>query len=326
MSRRIYHRHKVSNFIDNVSKSKQLNSSNSTRTWTEWKKHYQSLLEQDTYEYEHKFIDNVLPYISGINPSDVLYQYHFKGHDGKNRYIDFLILNEHKGYCLAIELDGYGKMVGDFSGKTRDYEKFEDFLIRQNDLLKQFKMLLRYSNNTHTNKTNYVINEINEVLKNQKYKHEMDLENSASNDDKFHELESILYERESEINYLNNVVSNKENEIYSLKKELNSKPEINIDIPTSLDSDDLITYLKTENARLKWVEMKYKELQEHSSNQVSNINTINQVSSVREINNRKHQLNERKRSNNSEHTGCAKLLLISVGIFIILFIITILRG
>lgn len=123
--------------------------------WQQWKAKYHRELEHIA-GYEEKFVDLVLMNIPNLQPTDVIPQYHFKDSTGKNRYIDFMIINQHKNWLLPIELDGYAKMVGN----GNDYERFTDFLERQNDVIKIFGKIFRFSNKEFLTKPKGVINTI----------------------------------------------------------------------------------------------------------------------------------------------------------------------
>lgn len=124
--------------------------------WQQWKAKYHRELEHIA-GYEEKFVDLVLMNIPNLQPTDVIPQYHFKDSSGKNRYIDFMIISQHKNWLLPIELDGYAKMVGN----GNDYERFTDFLERQNDVIKIFGKIFRFSNKEFLTKPKEVINTIN---------------------------------------------------------------------------------------------------------------------------------------------------------------------
>lgn len=124
--------------------------------WQQWKAKYHRELEHIA-GYEEKFVDLVLMNIPNLQPTDVIPQYHFKDSSGKNRYIDFMIISQHKNWLLPIELDGYAKMVGN----GNDYERFTDFLSRQNDIIKIFGKVFRFSNKDFLTKPKDVINTIN---------------------------------------------------------------------------------------------------------------------------------------------------------------------
>lgn len=132
------------------------------KTWTQWKYEYKDKI-QHIAGFEEKFVDTVLSKTPGINPDDVIPQYHFTDDKGKSRFIDFMILNSFKGYCLPIELDGYDKMVGNGA----EYFKFNDFLERQNALIARFGILLRYSNKRMLNDSASIIKEIRDTLQRQ---------------------------------------------------------------------------------------------------------------------------------------------------------------
>ena len=123
--------------------------------WQQWKAKYHRELEYIA-GYEEKFVDLVLMNIPNLQPTDVIPQYHFKDSSGKNRYIDFMIISQHKNWLLPIELDGYAKMVGN----GNDYERFTDFLERQNDIIKIFGKIFRFTNKEFLTKPKGVINTI----------------------------------------------------------------------------------------------------------------------------------------------------------------------
>lgn len=123
--------------------------------WQQWKAKYHRELEHIA-GYEEKFVDLVLMNIPNLQPTDVIPQYHFKDSSGKNRYIDFMIISQHKNWLLPIELDGYAKMVGN----GNDYERFTDFLERQNDIIKIFGKIFRFTNKEFLTKPKGVINTI----------------------------------------------------------------------------------------------------------------------------------------------------------------------
>lgn len=127
--------------------------------WTQWKTKYQKEL-QHIAGYEEMFVDRVLSRIPNLQPTDVIPQYHFVDDKGNNRYIDFMIINPSRGWLLPIELDGYAKMVGNGD----DYARFQDFLERQNSIIKQYGILLRYTNKDMLKRNWYIINEITQVL------------------------------------------------------------------------------------------------------------------------------------------------------------------
>ena len=106
--------------------------------------------------FEEQFVRNVLTRIEDIEPQDVKTQYHFRDAHGGNRYIDFMIINEAKGFLLPIELDGHWKALS--------YHEFDDMLNRQNALLREYGVLLRYTNKTMLNNPNQIINEITYTL------------------------------------------------------------------------------------------------------------------------------------------------------------------
>ena len=90
--------------------------------WTTFKQKYHRQLDH-VAGYEERFVDLVLSKIPELSPSDVVPQYHFKDNSGKDRYVDFMIINKTKSWLLPIELDGYAKMVGN----GEEYYRFNDF-------------------------------------------------------------------------------------------------------------------------------------------------------------------------------------------------------
>lgn len=273
-------------------------------SWVEWKQFYQRELANDKYGYETKFIDLVLSHVNNIIPSDVRYQYHFRdGLLSKNRYIDFLILNQEKGYCLAIELDGYGKMLGNATGDSKDYDKFNDFMIRQNSLIKALYdnsetskfnvIILRYTNKYFINKTRDVISEILNTLYLQTNLYKSGNKLVIEADDYKQQINDINREivcyKENEYS-LQQLLQDKEEYIKELETEISHYQHNNL--PTSIiiengdtdcihnldEKDLLIEQLKSENAKLKWIEMKYKELTETKEvTQKEPVATVNNV-------------------------------------------------
>lgn len=127
--------------------------------WYSWQERYCKQLKH-VVGFEKAFVQNILMNVPNLAYSDVIPQYHFIDDKGGNRYIDFMIINQAKGYCLPIELDGYSKMVGN----GEEYHKFNDFLERQNSIIKQFGLVLRYSNKKMLNEADSIINEISHTL------------------------------------------------------------------------------------------------------------------------------------------------------------------
>lgn len=123
--------------------------------WAAWKRtNAEKLLHPAGFE--EKFVDLVLTRIPSIKPSDVIPQFAFKDDRGRNRRIDFVILNDEKGYLLPIELDG--------ASKDDVRTQWTDFLERQNSLIGSFGTVLRYSNAKMFNNPNSIIREISEHL------------------------------------------------------------------------------------------------------------------------------------------------------------------
>lgn len=129
--------------------------------WNEWKEINKNKI-QHIVGFEEKFVDDVLRKIPLISPEDVIPQYPFTDAKGINRQIDFMIINNTKGYLLPIELDGYSKLEIE-----KGYDKFNNLLERQNSLTAQFGTLLRYTNRKMLNESQHIIREITEILKQQ---------------------------------------------------------------------------------------------------------------------------------------------------------------
>ena len=127
-------------------------------SWDEWKTNNKDKISH-VVGYEEHFVDNILSQIAEVSPQDVIAQYHFIDSKGKNRYIDFMIKNEVKGYLLPIELDGYDKLK-----LHESYDRFDDFIERQNALIAQFGVLIRYTNKKMFNEPEQIIQEIRQAL------------------------------------------------------------------------------------------------------------------------------------------------------------------
>ena len=146
--------------------------------------------------FEEQFVRSVLARIEAIEPQDVKTQYHFKDAHGGNRYIDFMVINESKGFLLPIELDGHWKAL--------TYHEFDDMLSRQNALLREYGVLLRYTNKTMLNHPNQIINEIKYTLdlqsKNQLTKQIVDQQTAKRIEDYQKELELIKQQQANQAN------------------------------------------------------------------------------------------------------------------------------
>ncbi|TCM70994.1 hypothetical protein EC844_101270 [Acinetobacter calcoaceticus] len=101
------------------------------QSWDDWIKVNKEKIKHPA-GYEEQFVKSVLSQIPEIRPQDVYAQYHFTDFKGGNRYIDFMIKNESKGYILPIELDGYWKV--------QNYHDFNDMLDRQNALVTKYRI------------------------------------------------------------------------------------------------------------------------------------------------------------------------------------------
>ena len=123
--------------------------------WDEWIAENRKQIEH-VAGYEENFVRTILAKIPEIRPEDVTAQYHFKDSKGGNRYIDFMISNQSKGYQLPIELDGYWKV--------NNYRDFNDMLERQNDLMAIYGVLLRYTNNKMNQEPDKIVIEIRKTL------------------------------------------------------------------------------------------------------------------------------------------------------------------
>lgn len=123
--------------------------------WEEWIAENRKKIEHIA-GYEENFVRTILAKIPEIRPEDVTAQYHFRDSNGGNRYIDFMISNQSKGYQLPIELDGYWKV--------NNYRDFNDMLERQNDLMVIYGVLLRYTNNKMNHEPDKVVIEIRKTL------------------------------------------------------------------------------------------------------------------------------------------------------------------
>jgi hypothetical protein len=122
--------------------------------WEQWIRTNKSKISH-IVDFEERFVRDILTKIPEITPNDVVAQYPFQDDKGGNRYIDFCIKNESKGYFVFIELDGKEKF-------SRD--NLEDTLNRQNLIPAK---LLRFANTTWLNKADMVIQTISLTLQEQ---------------------------------------------------------------------------------------------------------------------------------------------------------------
>lgn len=127
-------------------------------TWEQWEIKYQHELNEHPANYELLFVRQCIKPI-GIQPKHVIPQYHFVDSNGKNRYIDFVIIIR-EGVYLPIEIDGLSKMIDYDNTHEQRYERFNDFLFRQNEIINRFGTILRYSNKYWLSNPNKVADEI----------------------------------------------------------------------------------------------------------------------------------------------------------------------
>lgn len=175
--------------------------------WHTWKIKYKKQIEH-VAGYEEAFVDKVLSQISEIGPADVVPQFHFIDDNGGNRYIDFMIVNESKGYYLPIELDG--------TYKDTNHQRWKDFLVRQNSLITKFGVVLRFSNKQMVWEPSKIVEKISQTLHiqstNKVTEESKERERERLNDwygKKINELEQSNYNQksiEAEINQLRALV------------------------------------------------------------------------------------------------------------------------
>lgn len=223
------------------------------QTWEEWVAFNQDKMKHPV-DFEEKFVLNILTKIELISPADVTPQYHFLDLSGGNRYIDFLIKNEEKGYFLSIEIDGRGKF-------THDY--LESTLERQNSLVAQVGTLVRYANKTWLENPEKVIKEISLVLSNQNTKYLNEKQHTdklqdtlLSYQEQLRKIEKIRDKSpivEDEITQLKSTVSDlkiKLNETSNNNDQIETINEVrnigNIVLGLKQQFDDLKTTLDTE--------------------------------------------------------------------------------
>lgn len=137
---------------------------NRFENWQQWKYYYRGQLKHPA-GFEEMFVDKVLSQVAGLTPSDVIPQYHFVDDAGGNRYIDFMVLNEAKGYHLAIELDGLTKIQNGYN--TLDYVRYQDMWVRQNALMRTGAVLLRFTNKDMFQRVSWVIQSVVDTLASQ---------------------------------------------------------------------------------------------------------------------------------------------------------------
>lgn len=179
-------------------------------SWESWKQKYSKQIEH-VAGYEEAFVDKILSQIPEITPEDVFPQYHFIDDNGGNRYIDFMIKNESKGFYLPIELDG--------TYKDTDHQRWKDFLVRQNSLITKFGIVLRFSNKQMLWDSSNVISKIRNTL-------HVQTQNQATEASKKKERDNLIswYNKElskmEDSNTNSNDITNQIQELRSLVEDL----------------------------------------------------------------------------------------------------------
>ncbi len=93
-------------------------------------------------DYEILFAENVLPLVAALSLDSIAVQYPFQDMDKKQRYCDFVIL-ENDDVRIAIEIDGYDKRG---TGMGMSHSEFIDWQRRQSALTSQGWYVLRFAN------------------------------------------------------------------------------------------------------------------------------------------------------------------------------------
>ncbi len=130
--------------------------------WAKWAHQHRQAIS-DGFEYD--FVVRVLSKIPIIMPEEVIPQYRFKDHTGRERRIDFVIQNHARGLFLALELDGARR------GEDELQAQWADFLQRQNDLLELVGPLLRFSNSQMFKNSSAIVERITQTLNTQATRH-----------------------------------------------------------------------------------------------------------------------------------------------------------
>lgn len=164
--------------------------------WQEWKQINRQKIAH-VVDFEERFVDSVLAKIPLIKPENVTPQYPFIDHNGKNRYIDFMIELKDENIVLAIELDGMTKFDS--------YDAFNDFMERQNDIVHQYEgNLLRYTNKKMLNDPNSIIDEISDFLQRKKdNRSTVEIQNSNKSDSE-QEIKSLILAMQTDLHNLKN--------------------------------------------------------------------------------------------------------------------------
>ena len=110
-------------------------------TWEKFIQQHREALAGSS-RFELLFAETVLPRVIGLDPANVHPQHPFRDDDGRQRRIDFAII-EGERVRLAIEVDGFDKR-GRGSGMSK--QEFSDFLGREASLTRQGWTVLRFAN------------------------------------------------------------------------------------------------------------------------------------------------------------------------------------
>ena len=110
-------------------------------TWENFIQQHREALAGSS-RFELLFAETVLPLVIGLDPANVHPQHPFRDDDGRQRRIDFAII-EGERVRLAIEVDGFDKR-GRGSGMSK--QEFSDFLGREASLTRQGWTVLRFAN------------------------------------------------------------------------------------------------------------------------------------------------------------------------------------
>ena len=218
--------------------------------WERWIEAHQQELEH-VVGFEERFVRDILTYIPILDPEDLIAQYPFYDRNGRRRRVDFMILNENKGYALAIEIDGLNKITE----REDPYEAYTDMLLRQNDLLKRLQcLLLRFSNKEWLYHTDSVISEISQSLQQQAQNHKK-LQEQAQKDT---QEKTKLHTLEEEINNLK--------ALQESQSSLNKSLSLNIK-----EHEKLIDKIKNLEAEISKIKAQDTKAQKHATDSLQEI-------------------------------------------------------
>lgn len=202
---------------------------------------------EDNHGFECRFFCQVLTRLPNLSPTQLQYQYPFKDTLGKNRRVDFAIIDGSKK--IAIEVDGFDK-----TGFGSTKETFDDFLKRQNALVLQGWQVLRFANVYFVRNSDECIKLLNAHIN---YLHSNTEKSRAEFESKIKEIEKSTYTKIEQLQNEVKRLSSQPNSVSSSQSINDTLDELTQQLQANKEQNEQLQYLlQQKTAKLELQEKK----------------------------------------------------------------------